>query len=117
SELTREFATAWQAPDKVVYSKSLESVPTAKTRIERDFDADAVRELKAASKHDLLVGGPHLAAQAFKAGLVDECHLFIWPVILVGRNPALPTETRVDLELVEERRVGSGVVYVRYRTV
>lgn len=117
SELTREFASVWQAPHKVVYSKTLDAVATAKTRLERQFDPDAVRDLKAVSKHDLLVGGPHLAAQAFKAGLIDECHLFIWPVILGGAKPALPADVRINLELLEERRVGNGVMYVRYRTV
>jgi dihydrofolate reductase len=115
SDLTAEFARVWQAPDKVVYSTTLDGVPTARTRLEPDFDPDAVRELKAAADHDLLVGGPHLAAQALAAGLVDECHLMVWPVVLGGRNPALSTDARVDLELFDEHRFGNGVVAFRYR--
>ena len=117
SDLTRDFADVWQAADKVVYSTSMAGVPTAKTRLERHFDADAVQAMKAEARSDLLVGGPTLAAQALGAGLVDECHLIVWPVVLGGRNPALATDTRVDLELVDERRVGNGVVYLRYRCV
>jgi dihydrofolate reductase len=116
SDRTRVFADAWQAADKIVYSTTLAAVSTAKTRLERHFDPGAVRALKAAAKDDLLVGGPHLAAQAFKAGLVDECHLFIWPVILGGVKPALAADTRADLELLDERRIGNGVVRVRYRS-
>jgi dihydrofolate reductase len=115
SELTAEFAKVWQAPAKVVYSTTLDSVPTARTRLEDHFDPDPVRELKAAAGHDLLVGGPHLAAQALAAGLVDECHLIVWPVVLGGRNPALSTDARVDLELLDEHRFGNGVVALRYR--
>jgi dihydrofolate reductase len=116
SDLMREFAKVWQAPDKVVYSTTLAAVPTANTRLERRFDPDAVRALKAVAGRDLLVGGPHLAAQAFQAGLVDECHLLVWPVVLGGGNPALPTDLRADLELLDERRFGNGVVYLRYRS-
>ncbi|MEO5837469.1 MAG: dihydrofolate reductase family protein [Acidimicrobiales bacterium] len=117
SDLTREFANVWQAPDKVVYSTTLAAVSTAKTRLERHFDVAAVRDLKASAGRDLLVGGPTLAAQAFKAGLVDECQLFVWPVVLGGGKPALSTDTRVDLELLDERRIGNGVVHLRYRVV
>ena len=117
SDLTRDFANAWQAADKVVYSTTLAAVSTAKTRLEHHFDPGAARELKAAASRDLLVGGPNLAAQAFKAGLVDECQLFVWPVILGGRNPALPTDTRSDLELIDEHRFSNGVVHLRYRSV
>ena len=115
SDLMREFANVWQAPDKIVYSTTLTEVPTAKTRLERDFDLDALHDLKAAATSDLLVGGPHLAAQAFKAGLVDECHLIVWPVVLGGGNPALKADTRADLELLDERRFANGVVALRYR--
>ena len=117
SDLMGEFAKVWQAADKVVYSTTLADVPTANTRLERRFDPGAVHELKAAATSDLLVGGPSLAAQALKAGLVDECHLFIWPVVLGGGNPALSADTRTDLALVDERRFGNGVVYLRYRTL
>ena len=115
SDLMGEFANVWQAADKVVYSTTLDAVSTAKTRLERHFDPDAVHDLKAAASSDLLVGGPNLAAQAFKAGLVDECHLYIWPVVLGGGNPALPTDLRAELALLDERRFGNGVVRLRYR--
>ena len=114
SDLTADFANAWKAADKVVYSTTLAAVSTVNTRLERHFDPGAVHDLKAAAKSDLLVGGPNLAAQAVKAGLVDECHLFIWPVVLGGGNPALPTDMRAELELLDERRFGNGVVGVRY---
>ena len=117
SALMRTFANVWQAADKVVYSTTLAAVPTAKTRLERHFDAGAVRDLKAAATTDLILGGPNLAAQALKAGLVDECHLYVWPVILGGRNPALPADMRADLALVDERRFGNGVVLLRYGLV
>jgi dihydrofolate reductase len=115
SDLMSDFANVWQAADKVVYSTTLAAVATANTRLEHRFDPKAVRALKAAAGRDLIVGGPNLAAQAFRAGLLDECHLFIWPVVLGGGKPALSTDTRADLELLEERRFGNGVVYVRYR--
>ena len=115
SNLMGDFANVWKAADKVVYSTTLTAVTTANTRLERHFDPDAVRALKAEAGSDLIVGGPNLAAQAFNAGLVDECHLFIWPVVLGGRKPALPTDTRAELELLDERRFSSGVVHLRYR--
>jgi dihydrofolate reductase len=115
SDLTADYASAWQAADKVVYSSTLAAPPTANTRLKRDFDPSAVLDLKAAASRDLLVGGPNLAAQALVAGLVDELALFVWPVILGGRNPALPTDTRADLELIDEHRFSSGVVHLRYR--
>jgi dihydrofolate reductase len=116
SPVTRDFASIWQAADKVVYSSVLETVDTARTRIERDFDPEAVRRLKASAEHDLTVGGPHLAAEAFKAGLVDEIQLFLAPIIVGGGNQALPDHVRLPLELLDERRFGSGVVYLCYRT-
>jgi dihydrofolate reductase len=115
SDLMADYASAWQAADKVVYSSTLAGPLTADTRLERHFDPRAVLDLKAAATRDLLVGGPNLAAQALAAGLVDELALFVWPVILGGRNPALPTDTRADLELIDEHRFGSGVVHLRYR--
>lgn len=117
SDLTSEFAKVWQAAEKVVYSTTLAAVPTANTRLERHFDPDAVRALKAAARSDLIVGGPNLAAQAFKAGLVDECRLFVWPIVLGGRKPALPTDTRIELALLDEHQFGNGVVHLRYRTL
>lgn len=115
SDLTADFATAWQAANKVVYSTSLDAASTANTRLERHFDAASVRGLKAAATSDLTVGGPQLAAQAFKAGLVDECQLFVWPTVLGGGKPALPSDTRASLELLDEHRFGNGVVHLRYR--
>lgn len=115
SDLMGEFANVWRAADKVVYSTTLAVVATANTRLERHFDPGAVADLKAAARMDLIVGGPNLAAQAFAAGLVDECHLFIWPVVLGGAKPALPTGTRVELALLDERRFNNGVVLLRYR--
>jgi dihydrofolate reductase len=116
SDLTAAYASAWQAADKWVYSSTLAAPPpTRSTRLERYFDPGAVRDLKATASRDLLVGGPNLAAQALAAGLVDEVLLWVWPVVLGGRNPALPTDLRVDLELLDEHRFRSGVVHLRYR--
>jgi dihydrofolate reductase len=112
----QEFAQLWQAADKVVYSRTLEAAATTRTRIERDFDPHAVRHLKAAAGRDLTVGGPTLGAQAITAGLVDEYHLFVWPVVVGGGKRFLPSRVRLRLGLLEERRLGSGVVYLRYRT-
>jgi len=112
----QDYAEIWQAADKVVYSKTLEAVSSARTRIERDFDPEAVRRLKASADRDLAVGGPHLASQAIKAGLVDELHLLISPVLVGGGNPALPDDVHLELELLDERRFGNGVVHVHYRT-
>jgi dihydrofolate reductase len=114
SELMAEFARVWQAADKIVYSTTLDAVSTAETRLERRFDPDAVRGMKAAAGHDLTVGGANLAAHAFRAGLVDELHLFICPVVVGRGKPSLPGELRADLELLDERRFGDGAVYVRY---
>ena len=111
-----DFARVWQDADKVVYSRTLGEPSTARTRVERDFDPDAVRRLKAAADRDLTVGGPALAAQALAAGLVDECRLFLAPILVGGGTRAFPDKLRVPLELLEERRFGNGTVYVRYRT-
>jgi len=110
----RDFAEIWRSTDKVVYSTSLDEVSTARTRLERTFDPEAVRQWKAESERDLSVGGPHLAAQAVDAGLVDEYHLFLSPVIVGGGNAYLPGGVRRDLELLDERRFGNGVVHLRY---
>ena len=112
----RDFAEIWQAADKIVYSKTLETAATARTRIERDFDPETVRQLKASAERDITVGGPDLAAQAIRAGLVDEFHLFLGPVVVGGGKRSLPDDVRLELELLDERRFGSGVVYLRYRT-
>ena len=106
----------WQAADKIVYSKTLEAVSSARTRIERDFDPEAVRQLKAALGRDITVGGPDLAAQAIKAGLVDEYHLFVTPIVVGGGKQSLPDSVRLTLELLDERRFGNGVVHLHYRT-
>jgi dihydrofolate reductase len=112
----QDFAKIWQAADKVVYSRTLAAVSSARTRIERDFDPEAVRQLKASAGRDLSVGGPDLAAQAIRAGLVDEFHLFLTPFVVGGGNQSLPDNVRVQLELLDERRFGGGVVFLRYRT-
>jgi dihydrofolate reductase len=113
----RDFAEIWHAADKIVYSKTLDTVSSARTRIERDFDLEAVRQLKASAGSDITVGGPELAAQAIEAGLVDEFHLFLTPIVVGGGTRALPDNVRVELELLEERRFGNGVVHVHYRPV
>ena len=113
---TLDFAEIWQAADKVVYSRTLEAVSSARTRIERDFDPEAIRQLKAAAGRDLAVGGPDLAAQAIEAGLVDELHFFLAPIVVGGGKKALPDNVRLNLELFDERRFGSGTVFLRYRT-
>ena len=116
SALMADFAQTWQAADKIVYSTTLETVWTARTRLERTFDPAAILELKASATSDLSVGGPKLAAHAFKAGLVDECCLIVCPVVVGGGKRSLPLDVRLDLDLIEERRFGNGVVHLRYRT-
>jgi dihydrofolate reductase len=115
SQLTADFARAWQAADKIVYSTTLTAVSTATTRLEHNFDPAAVRQLKAATTGNLTIGGANLAARAFEAGLVDECRLFVWPMILGGGKPALPAGVRTELELLDEHRFSNGVVDLRYR--
>jgi dihydrofolate reductase len=111
----QDFAELWLAADKIVFSTTLETVASARTRIERAFDADAVRELKSRAERDISVGGPGLAAHALRAGLVDEMHLFVTPVAVGGGTRALPDDIHMKLELVDERRFGSGVVHLHYR--
>jgi dihydrofolate reductase len=115
-EVMRDFAEIWRAADKIVYSHTLKAATTARTRIERAFDADAVRRMKAAAAGDISVGGSDLAGQAIRAGLVDDYHLFLTPIVVAGGTRALPTDARVELELVEHNRFGSGVVHLHYRT-
>ncbi len=110
----RDFAQIWRAADKVVYSTTLEEVSTARTRVEREFDADAIGRMKDAADRDLSVGGPGLAGQALKAGLVDELQLFLVPAVVGGGTRALPDGVRLDLDLLDERRFGSGMIYLRY---
>ncbi len=112
----RDFAGIWQAADKIVYSKTLQTVSSARTRIERNFDPDAIRRMKTAAGRDITVGGPDLAAQAIKAGLVDDCQLFVTPIVVGGGKQSLPNNVRLKLELLDERRFGNGVVHLHYRT-
>ena len=116
SPQSRDFADVWQAADKIVCSRTLETISTRKTQLERTFDPGAIRQLKAVSEGDILIGGPELAAHAFRAGLIDECHLFVIPILVGGGKSALPNDVRLELELLEERRFGNGTVYLRYRT-
>ncbi len=112
----QDYAAIWQAADKIVYSTTLETASSARTRIERDFDPEAVRQLKTRAARDISVGGPELAAQAIKAALVDEYHLFVAPVAVGGGKQSLPNHVRLNLELLDERRFGNGVVHLHYRT-
>lgn len=117
SPVERDFAELWQAADKIVFSTTLESVSSARTRIERDFDSEAVRQWKATAVRDITVSGPELAAQAIKAGLVDECHLFLTPIVVGGGKQALPNDAHLKLELLDERRFDNGVMHLHYRTM
>ena len=112
--LMRDYAEIWQAADKVVFSATLPTASTARTRIEPSFTSDGVRQLKAAATRDLSIGGPHLAAQAIETGLVDEYHLFLTPVIIGAGTPSLPAGVRLPLDLVDERRFAGGVVHLHY---
>ena len=112
-----EFTTMWQAAHKVVFSTTLASVSSGRTTLEREFDVELIRGMKADENRDLTVGGAELAAQALGAGLVDECHFFFWPVVLGGGKYAFPRQARLDLQLINERRSGSGVVHLHYRVV
>ena len=116
SPLTQDFAEIWQAANKIVYSKTLAAASTRQTQIERNFDPEAIRQLKEAAQHDISIGGPNLAAQAFRSGLIDECHLFLTPIIVGGGKQSLPDDVKLELELLEERRFGNGMVFLRYRT-
>ena len=113
-DVMRDFAEIWWAADKIVYSRTLEAVASERTRIEREFEPETVRQMKASTERDISVGGPELAGQALAAGLVDECHLFLAPVVMGGGTRALPDGVRLQMELLDERRFGSGVVYLRY---
>jgi dihydrofolate reductase len=110
-----EFARIWQAADKIVYSRTLQTLSSAKTRLERKFDPGAIRKLKADATRDVAVGGPGLAAHAIRAGLVDEYHVFVAPIIVGSGNPYLPDKVRVNLELIDERGFDNGMIHVRYR--
>ena len=110
-----DFAGIWRAAEKIVYSRTLQTPSSARTRIEREFDPDAVRQLKRSSTADIAVGGGELAGQAIGAGLVDECHLFLCPIVVGGGKSALPDKVRAQLELLDERAFQNGVVYLHYR--
>jgi dihydrofolate reductase len=116
SPLMRDFAEVWQAANKIVYSRTLETISTRKTELAHTFEPEALRQLKAAGEHDILIGGPELAAHAFRAGLIDECHLFLISILVGGGKSALPGNLRLELELLDERRLRGGIVYLRYRT-
>jgi dihydrofolate reductase len=116
SPIYQDFAEIWQAADKIVYSRTLADISTRKTRLERVFDPEAVRQLKAATGQDIIIGGAHLAASAFKAGLIDEVHLFLAPILIGGGKPALPSNIRLELKLLEERSFHNGMVHLRYQT-
>jgi dihydrofolate reductase len=116
-EVIRDFAELWRSSDKLVCSRTLRQPSSARTRIETDFKPDEVRQMKASADRNLSVGGPHLAAEAFQAGLVDEIHLFLAPVIVGGGNRALPDGVRLELELLDERRFGSGFVHLHHRVL
>jgi len=113
----QDFAQIWRAADKIVYSKTLETVSSARTRIERDFDPEAIRQMKALAGRDITVGGPELAAQAIKAAVVDEYQLFVAPIVLGDGKQSLPNNVRLKLGLLHERRFGNGMVYLHYRAM
>jgi dihydrofolate reductase len=112
----RDYAEIWRAADKIVYSRTLEMVSSTRTRLERDFDPESIRRMKALAEPDISVGGPDLAAQVIEAGLVDECHLFLTPIVVGGGKRSLPNNVRLKLELLDERRFGNGVVHLHYRS-
>lgn len=111
----QDFAEIWRAATKVVYSTTLEAASSARTRIEREFDPDAVRQLKASAARNIRIGGPGLASHAFAAGLVDACQVFVAPVVVGGGTRSLPERVRCRLELLDERRFGSGFAFLHYR--
>lgn len=115
-DVMRDFAEIWWAADKIVYSRTLKSVASERTRIEREFEPETVRQMKATTVRDISIGGPELAGQALAAGLVDECHLFLAPLSMGGGTRALPNGVQLRLELLDERRFASGVVQLHYRT-
>jgi dihydrofolate reductase len=112
--VSRDFAQIWRAAEKIVYSRTLQAASSARTRIERDLDSDAIRRLKATSPTDITIGGAELAGHAFRTGLVDECHLFVTPIVVGRGKRALPDNVRIPLKLLGERRFGGGVVHLHY---
>jgi dihydrofolate reductase len=116
-ETSRDFAEIWRAAEKLVYSRTLQVPSSARTRIERTFDPTAIGRLKKLSERDIAIGGAELAGQAMAAGLIDECHLFLKPIVVGGGKRALPENVRADLEMVADRRFRSGVVHLHYRVL
>jgi dihydrofolate reductase len=114
--VVKDFATIWKAAEKIVYSKTLQMASSTSTRIERTFDPEAIKQMKSSATRSISVGGPNLAAQAMRAGLVNECHLFVVPVVVGGGNQAFPNNVKVKLDLLDERRFGNGAVHLHYRT-
>jgi dihydrofolate reductase len=114
SPLTQDFSEIWQAANKIVYSKTLTAVSTRKTHIERNFNPEAIQQLKDTAQHDILIGGSELAAHAFRSGLIDECHLFLTPIIVGGGKPSLPRNFSLELELLDVTRFGNGMVHLLY---
>ena len=112
----RDFAQIWQAADKLVYSRTLQSVSTARTHLQRDFVPEAIRQLKGTTEDDILIGGPALAAHTFRAGLVDQCHFFLSPIVAGGGKEGLPRDVRLELELEDQRRFPNGTAFLQYRT-
>lgn len=115
SPLLFAFAETWQAADKIVYSRTLKTVSTHKTRLERNFESDDIRRLKDSLEKDIMIGGPELAAHAYRNGLIDECHLFLIPITVGGGKKAFPDDLKIKMELLEERRFECGEVYLRYQ--
>ena len=111
----RDFARVWQKAEQIVFSRTLTGAPTRIARVEREFDPEATRKLKRESEHDIFIGGAELAGLALESDLVDECHLFLHPVIVGGGKPAFRTATRQNLELLDTRRFSTGAIHVRYR--
>jgi dihydrofolate reductase len=114
SPIMAEFARLWQAADKVVFSRTLQAVTTSRTRLEHAFDPDVIRQMKARAEGDLVIGGPELAAEGFRAHLIDECQLFLVPISVGGGKRSLPSGLRLPLDLVEQRGFSDGTVYLRY---
>ena len=112
----RDYAELWQAADKVVYSSTLETIASERTRIERHFEPEVVRQMKEAAERDISIGGANLGGQAIGAGLVEECHLFVTPILVGGGAHAFPDGVRLELQLLDERRFANGMVYLNYRT-
>ncbi|MEO7367397.1 MAG: dihydrofolate reductase family protein [Gemmatimonadaceae bacterium] len=115
SAVTRDFAEIWQQAEKIVYSTTLPAIQTTRTRLERTFDPIAVRDLVASSTRDLMIGGPGLASHAFRADLVDECHIMLVPIVVAAGTKCLPDDVSLELELISERRFPNGVVHLHYR--